>query len=120
MRIRFATSRVLVAVTVVLFVAPAGAQDNTKFRLPDGCTFPFKDIAKKRTIDNKCGPAGNASTSQGRAQNRMKNNFCSTGTPVELDLDAFELLHTIVKESGIKYGSGNKLPDDRDELKESS
>jgi hypothetical protein len=92
----------------------AYGQDNTPFN--PNCTLPFENIkVTKRAVDKYCGMSGSASASSPNGQqNVKKNNFCVTGTPIQISFDDLDRLQQIARDSSnhINYGSKG-LPDDR-------
>lgn len=94
------------------FSVRASAQTGEAFPLT--CALPFKSIQESREIDNKCGIEGKSTgTDKQHAQNRMKNNFCATGNPVNVTFDDLINLQLAAKTKGITFGSDDKLPEDR-------
>ena len=83
------------------------------------CSLPFKRIQRLHLIDSCCGLSGSnePDTPQG-AQNLAKNNFCATGTPVNIDFDVLHQLQADAAKpgSGITFGSDAQLPRDRSVL----
>ena len=85
------------------------------------CTLPFDAIKKHHPIDDSCSSDGaaQANTPQS-AQNDAKNNFCSTGTPVNIDFDVLRQLQIDAAKpgSGITFGGDAQLPKDRSVLRD--
>jgi len=81
------------------------------------CTLPFEDIKVHHPIDDSCTSDGKAKAGTPQAaQNEAKNNFCATGTPVDVN---FEVLRQLQQEAASKvpFGSDSHLPPDRSQLK---
>lgn len=96
---------------------PAGAPPGGAGRMAITCTLPFNSIAQHHPIDDSCGPDGNGKPgSPQAAQNNAKNNFCATGTPVDVD---FDVLHQMQEVAGqrVTFGSDASLPQDRSPLR---
>ncbi len=83
------------------------------------CTLPFDSIKQHHPIDDSCSADGAASPGTPQsAQNDAKNNFCSTGTPVNIDFDVLHQLQQDAKPgSGITFGGDALLPKDRSVLR---
>lgn len=82
------------------------------------CTIPYSDIVTEGLdIDAECGPEGTTNSAESKAQNRAKNNLCAKGDPAALSYGAFNALQRKVDKLDIRYGSGNSLPRDREELR---
>lgn len=100
---------------------------NVSKKFPLECDLPFPLKTKATSIDQTCGIEGEARktaegknkdlSSENRAQNRMKNNLCARGTPINLDFSDFQKLQKAVDDRGIRYGGHGKLPEDRSALK---
>ncbi len=82
-----------------------------------GCSLPFESIEQKDLpIDQRCAKDGAAAPDSSNAkQNEVKNNFCATGTPVELSFTNFDQLQQSAINKNIPFGNQN-LPDDRSVL----
>lgn len=111
----------LLAPALSLSPAVSTAAQGQKFE--PGCTaLPFEKIKLAHPIDQTCpaggsdaGPSGNAPH---RLQNEAKNNFCATGKPQPVTLDAFEHLQTVVNNmKDLKWGEAVSLPPDRSVLR---
>ena len=97
---------------------PSNCNINQPFNA--GCTAPFSG-AQSREIDQRCPNEGCASRDSDKAQNRVKNNFCATGTPVQISLKSIDKLQgavdQLVQQGKLTYGStGPPLPADRAKL----
>jgi hypothetical protein len=96
----------LVALTAVLtiFSISGFAQDFTPSC--DTPLFPGQAVA----IDNRCGIQG--AGGKEADQNQVKNNFCATGTLVEVTIDQLTVLQTKVEQNArINFGDqGNRGP----------
>ena len=81
------------------------------------CTLPFDSIKQHHPIDDTCSADGSAQPDTPQsAQNDAKNNFCATGTPVDIDFDALHQLQQDASNAGISFGSDSQLPKDRSVL----
>jgi hypothetical protein len=81
------------------------------------CNLPFDAIKQIHPIDGSCAATGNAKLPDARAQqNAAKNNFCNTGTPVNVDFDVMHQLQQDAEDRGISFGSDAKIPEDRTAL----
>jgi hypothetical protein len=81
-----------------------------------GCSLPFADIAGHHSIDHACTIAGDLSAdAPNQEQNRTKNNFCATGTPVSVTQVTFKNLQaaTDALPAPFTFGSHDTLPGDR-------
>ena len=88
---------------------------------PSSCTLPFDAIKEHHPIDDSCSADGAAQPDTPQAaQNDAKNNFCSTGTPVNIDFDVLHQLQADAAkpDSGITFGSDGQLPKDRTVLRD--
>ncbi len=85
------------------------------------CTLPFDAIKQHHPIDDSCSADGAAQPDTPQsAQNDAKNNFCSTGTPVNIDVQVLQQLQQDAAKpgSGITFGSDAQLPKDRSVLRD--
>jgi hypothetical protein len=81
------------------------------------CTLPFDSIKQHHPIDDSCSADGAAQPDTPQsAQNDAKNNFCATGTPVNIDFDVLHQLQQDVTKSGVSFGGDSQLPKDRSVL----
>jgi len=80
------------------------------------CTLPFDAIKQTHAIDSSCEAPGTASSGSQAAQNEAKNNFCATGTPVNLNFNNFPQLQQAAESAGIPFGGPSSLPPDRTAL----
>ncbi len=81
------------------------------------CTLPFDSIKQIHPIDSSCGLTGNVKLPQARAlQNSAKNNFCASGSPVNVDFEVMHQLQQDAENRGITFGSDAQIPEDRSEL----
>lgn len=88
---------------------------------PTACTLPFDSIKQHHPIDDSCEADGAAKPNTPQsAQNDAKNNFCSTGTPVNIDFQTLQDLQNDASKpgSGITFGSDPQLPKDRSVLRD--
>ncbi|HSS20935.1 MAG TPA: hypothetical protein VLL54_12745 [Pyrinomonadaceae bacterium] len=86
-----------------------------------GCPVPW-DGAESHDIDENCPNEGCATRESDKAQNRIKNNVCATGTPVEIGFTSIDKLQRAVdlkvQHHELTYGStGPPQPADRNKLK---
>jgi hypothetical protein len=87
---------------------------------PTSCTLPFDAIKERHPIDDSCSDDGAAQPDTPQAaQNDAKNNFCATGTPINIDFDVLHQLQADAAKpgSGITFGSDGQLPKDRSVLR---
>lgn len=82
--------------------------------LGGACTLPFDAIKQSHAIDSSCGTTGNSTNGPQAAQNEAKNNFCATGTAVNLVYSNFPQLQQAAQAAGITFGGS--LPQNRDAL----
>jgi hypothetical protein len=85
------------------------------------CTLPFDAIKQHHPIDDSCSADGAAQPDTPQsAQNNAKNNFCSTGAPVNIDFDVLHQLQADAAKpgSGITFGGDALLPKDRSVLRD--
>ena len=107
-------------ITAVIALASVGcgvAAVHAQGFKPD-CPLPFDSLAAKHPIDDDCGPEGTGTGEAQQAQNRAKNNFCATGTPVRITYATFQRLQHAAEQQGISFGSNSKIPPDRSVLKD--
>lgn len=85
-----------------------------------GCTLPFDGIKEEQDIDATCPAEGTGTTDAHRAQNRAKNNFCASGTPVLVTHLTMTRLQEAVEDADpdIPFGARDTLPPDRSRLKD--
>jgi len=96
--------------------ATATAAAGKGFHL--SCTLPFDSIAQRHSVDDSCGPTGNAKLPDPRAlQNRAKNNFCAKGAAVNIDFEVLHQLQQDAEDRGVTFGNDSQIPDDRSELR---
>jgi hypothetical protein len=98
---------------------PSNCNINQPFNA--GCNLPWEG-GESHDIDNHCPNQGCATRDQDKAQNKIKNNLCATGTPVEISFTAIDKLQRAVdkkvQQGQLTYGStGPPLPADRAKLK---
>lgn len=97
---------------------PSRCNVNQSFVI--GCNLPF-DGGVSHDIDEHCPNQGCATRASDLAQNRIKNNLCATGTPVEISFTTMDRLQRavdrMVSRGQISYGSGGPpQPADRAKL----
>ena len=93
---------------------------NVNERFVVGCNLPF-DGGESHDIDEHCPNPGCATRASDIAQNRIKNNFCASGTPVQISFTTMDRLQRavdrMVSRGEISYGSGGPPnPADRAKL----
>jgi hypothetical protein len=96
---------------LVALAVPLSLSSQTTF--PNKCgssPLPFSSIEVKQPIDGSCGISGKpGSAANSQTQNKVKNNFCATGTPETVTPDS---LTTLQKSTTVPSGFG-KEPSDR-------
>jgi hypothetical protein len=75
---------------------------------PTSCS-PFH-AKHQQAIDDVCGPAGDAGDPGDAAQDKAKNNLCSTGSPVEITVDDLKSMQEAVDSSTLVYGNHHANP----------
>jgi len=74
-----------------------------------GCTLPFSGSVS-HPVDEHCPNEGCTNNPPDITQNRIKNNFCATGTPVEISFNSIDRLQAdvdkMVTQHKISYGKG--------------
>jgi hypothetical protein len=97
--------------------APAGPPVSGTGHMVMACTLPFNAIEQHHPIDDSCGPDGlGAPNSSQAAQNDAKNNFCASGTPVDVDFDVLHQMQDVAAKR-VTFGGDNSLPQDRSLLR---
>jgi len=100
--------------SIVLFATvPLAAQG-----FDPGCPLPpqLDKLQQPRQIDKVCSISGDAPEPPHILQNRQKNNFCATGSPVTVTRDTFVRLQSAAQAKHVKFGDRNNLPPDRTPL----
>jgi len=83
--------------------APGEVCKNTgKF---DSTCNPFGAASVPHGVDNTCSMIGDAAGDGDKAQNRLKNNLCATGTAREITIEDLTALQKAVDATGVDYGS---------------
>jgi len=88
-----------------------------------GCPLKgqIKTLAEHRSIDNTCSGTG-AGSSNSKAQNKAKNNFCASNTPKEITIAKLRTLDSrtqaALKAAHIPFGHPTTIPPDRDRLEQ--
>lgn len=85
-----------------------------------GCTLPFTG-GQSHEIDQRCPNEGCAKRDSDIAQNKVKNNLCATGTPVQISVASLDTLQAavdqLVQQGQFSYGkTGPPKPADRAKL----
>ena len=91
---------------------------NINQRFDVGCDLPFSG-GESHDIDQHCPNEGCANRPADKAQNRIKNNLCATGTPVQISFNSIDRLQRAVNrmvQNGQLNGSPPP-PDDRTKLR---
>ena len=98
---------------------------NIDQRFEAGCNLPWEG-GESHDIDEHCPNEGCATRDKDKAQNRIKNNVCATGTPVQISFTSIDRLQRAVdlkvQHGELTYGNagsngGPPLPADRAKLK---
>lgn len=97
---------------------PSNCNINQSFQV--GCDLPWEG-GESHDVDQHCPNEGCATRDQDKAQNRIKNNLCATGTPVQISFASIDKLQRAVDRKvqlgQLTYGStGPPLPADRAKL----
>lgn len=111
-KIRTFTFSLVVSLVAVTFTGMAAAQGFP------GCTVLFDGIKESHPIDDSCGAEGKTTSDATRLQNTAKNNFCATGSPMNLKFQTFAKLQQAAEDRNIPFGSDQGLPEDRSALRE--
>jgi len=98
---------------------PSHCNINQQFDV--GCDLPWEG-GESHDVDKHCPNEGCATREQDKAQNKIKNNLCATGTPVLISFTSIDKLQRAidrkVQQGQLTYGStGPPLPADRAKLK---
>jgi hypothetical protein len=94
-----------------------GAPSSGTGHMGIACTLPFNTIEQHHPIDDMCGPDGNGKSSSPQAdQNDAKNNFCASGTPVDVDFDVLRQMQAEAAKR-VTFGGDSSLPEDRKPLR---
>ncbi len=84
------------------------------------CTPPWSD-PQNHEIDAKCPVEGCAKRPSATLPNQVQNNFCRTGTPVEINVASIDQLQKdvddLVSNHQLSYGKDGGPPASRDQLK---
>jgi hypothetical protein len=102
-------------------VTPVTSRGAVVSEVGSFCTLPFDSIKQHHPIDDSCTVDGAAQLDTPQsAQNEAKNNFCSTGAPVNIDFGVLQQLQDDAAKpgSGITFGSDGQLPKDRSVLRD--
>ena len=103
----------------LLFVCAAAlAQTSFPDHCPDGSSLPFVGIQVAHSIDKSCGVEGKPSApANSHLQNKVKNNFCATGTGGQPEVITPQTLVDLQAKTTIPSGQG-KEPSDRTPLQQ--
>jgi hypothetical protein len=91
------------ASTLVFSQKQPGDDCTREDSFPTSCS-PFH-AKHHQAIDDVCGPAGDAQDAGDAAQDKAKNNLCSTGDSTEITIDDLKDLQDSVDGSGLVYGN---------------
>jgi len=100
---------------------PAAPEAGAVIEAAPACTLPFDAIKQHHPIDDSCTADGSSTPGTPQSQqNEVKNNFCSSGAPVNIDFDVLRQLQADAANSGgrITFGSDAQLPRDRSVLRD--
>ena len=86
-----------------------------------GCKLPFSG-QQSHEIDQRCPSEGCAKRDTDIAQNKIKNNLCATGTPIQISVASIDKLQAavdkLVQQGQLTYGkTGPPQPADRAKLR---
>ncbi len=99
---------------------PANCKLNIDQAFSPGCSPPFPG-AQSHDIDAHCPIEGCAKNDNDKAQNKVKNNLCASGTPVQISVTSIDNLQAaidkLVQEGNFSYGAKAPNPADRANLK---
>ena len=97
---------------------PANCKLNIDQPFVPGCNLPF--TGQSHDIDLHCPNEGCAKNDNDKAQNKMKNNLCASGTAVQVNNASIDKLQAdvdqLVAQHKFSYGSQAPKPADRAEL----
>ena len=97
---------------------PSNCDINKPFS--PGCKLPWTG-EQRHEIDQRCPNEGCAKRDSDIAQNKIKNNLCAAGTPVQISVDSIDKLQVavdqLVQQGKFSYGkTGPPQPADRAKL----
>ena len=97
---------------------PSNCDINKQFN--PGCNLPWSG-GQSHEIDQRCPNEGCAKRDSDIAQNKVKNNLCATGTPVQISVASIDKLQAavdqLVQQGQFSYGkTGPPNPADRAKL----
>lgn len=108
-------TRYFLGLVILLVPFSASAQSTFPDHCSDGSALPFSAIEVKHPIDGTCGVAGKTtSPAPSQLQNKVKDDFCATGTPETVTPISLVALQ---KKTTVPSGQG-KEPADRTPLKD--
>jgi hypothetical protein len=99
---------VLLAVSCLPINAQPGSACTRSDTFPTSCN-PFHP-SHHQAIDAACALGGDAADPGDEAQNKAKNNLCSTGSPSEITVDDLKTLQDSVDASSLIYGNRHVNP----------
>jgi hypothetical protein len=99
---------VLSAVSCLPLNAQPGSACTREETFPTSCSPVHK--AHHQDIDDVCALGGDAADVGDEAQNKAKNNLCSTGSPTEITVDDLKTLQDSVDASTLVYGNRHVNP----------
>src|SRR6266498_1443625 len=98
---------------------PANCKLNIDQPFNPGCTAPFSG-AQSHDIDAHCPNEGCAKNDNDKAQNKVKNNLCASGTPIQISETSIDKLQAaidqLVQQGNFSYGDKAPQPADRAKL----
>ena len=90
---------------------PSHCNINQPFQA--GCALPWSN-GQSHEIDQRCPNEGCAKKDSDKAQNRIKNNVCATGTPIQINVTSIDKLQAavdkLVQQGQFDYGPSNSPP----------
>jgi len=99
---------VLLAASYLPINAQPGSSCTREDIFPTSCS-PFH-AKHHQAIDDVCGLAGAAADPGDAAQDKAKNNLCSTGSPSEITVDDLKDFQDAVDSSTLVYGNRHANP----------
>src|SRR5438132_1396222 len=98
---------------------PANCKLNIDQPFNPGCNVPFGG-GQSHDIDLHCPNEGCAKNENDKAQNRVKNNLCASGNPVQIGVTSIDKLQAavdqLVQQGNFSYGDKAPQPSDRAKL----
>ena len=98
---------------------PANCKLNVDQPFNPGCSVPFSG-GQSHDIDLHCPNEGCAKNDNDKAQNKVKNNLCASGTPIQIRETSIDKLQAaidqLVQQGNFSYGDKAPQPADRAKL----